>query len=192
MRRHRDQNKKCVFSHREVGTHTGNFAAGLRAAIRQDADVILVGEMRDYETISLAITAAEMGLLVFGTLHTNGAAKTIDRIIDSFPADEQDQARLSLSQSVAGIVSQLLLPKADGKGRRAVLEILIKTPALPNVIREANASMLISIIQSGKKQGMQTMDDALLELVQSGEILAQDAYMKASDKARFEPLLPKE
>ena len=186
------QNKKCVYSHREVGHHTKSFANGLRAAIRQDADVILVGEMRDYETISLAITAAEMGLLVFGTLHTNSAAKTIDRIIDSFPADEQDQARLSLSQSVAGIVSQLLLPTADGKGRRAVVEILIRTPALPNVIREANSAMLVGIIQSGKKLGMQAMDDALMDLVQKGEVTAQDAYMKASEKARFEPLLPNE
>ena len=185
------QNKKSVFSHREVGTHTLSFGAGLRAAIRQDADVILVGEMRDYETISLAITAAEMGLLVFGTLHTNSAAKTIDRIIDSFPADEQDQARLSLSQSVAGIVSQLLLPKASGEGRRAVVEILIRTPALPNIIREANTSMLCSMIQGGKKLGMQSMDDALMELVEEGEVAAQDAYLKASDKGRFEGLLPR-
>jgi twitching motility protein PilT len=185
-------NKDSVFSHREVGTHTGGFAAGLRAAIRQDADVILVGEMRDYETISLAITAAEMGLLVFGTLHTNGAAKTVDRIIDAFPTDEQEQARLSLSDSIAGIVSQLLLPTADGKGRRAVVEILIKTPALPNIIREGNTPMLHSLIQSGKKDGMQAMDDALLRLVESGEILPQDAYLKATDKSRFEPLLPRE
>ena len=185
------QNKQSIFSHREVGTHTGGFAAGLRAAIRQDADVILVGEMRDYETISLAITAAEMGLLVFGTLHTNNAAKTIDRIIDSFPSDEQDQARLSLSDSIAGIVSQLLLPTANGKGRRAVVEILLKTPALPNVIREGNTSMIHSLIQSGKSEGMRSMDDALWDLVESGEILAQDAYLKATDKPRFEGLLPK-
>jgi len=186
------QNKTSVFSHREVGTHTQSFANGLRAAIREDADVVLVGEMRDPETIALAITAAEMGLLVFGTLHTNGAAKTIDRIVDSFPAEEQAQARLSLSESVAGIVSQLLVPTADGKGRRAAIEILVRTPGLPNLIREGNTSMLNSIIQSGKKEGMQRMDDALMALVEAGTVRAKDAYMKATDKSRFEALLPKE
>ena len=185
-------NKKSVFSHREIGTHTRDFGPGLRAAIRQDADVVLVGEMRDYETISLAITAAEMGMLVFGTLHTNNAPKTIDRIIDSFPADAQSQARLSLAESLAGIVAQLLVPSADGQGRRAVNEILIKTRSLPNIIREGNISMLSSYIQGGKKLGMQTMDDALHGLVEAGEIRATDAYMKAADKARFEPLLPPE
>ncbi|MFQ5513212.1 MAG: type IV pilus twitching motility protein PilT [Myxococcota bacterium] len=185
-------NKESVFSHREIGTHTGGFAEGLRAAIRQDADVILVGEMRDYETISLAITAAEMGLLVFGTLHTNNAPKTVDRIIDSFPSEEQDQARLSLSDSIAGIVSQLLLPTADGKGRRAVVEILLHSQALPNVIREGNTPMIHSLIQSGRSEGMQSMDDALFELVEAGEIRPHDAYMKATEKARFEPFLPQE
>ncbi|MCP5043239.1 MAG: type IV pilus twitching motility protein PilT [bacterium] len=186
------QNDKCVFSHREIGTHTKGFGPGLRAAIRQDADVVLVGEMRDYETISLAITAAEMGMLVFGTLHTNSAAKTIDRIIDTFPADEQMQIRTSLAESLAGVVAQLLLPTVDGKGRRAVNEILLKTKALPNIIREANSSMLMSYIQQGKSAGMQLMDDALFDLAKSGEILPNDAYMKAMDKQRFEPLLPKE
>ncbi len=185
-------NKKSVFSHREVGTHTKNFSNGLRAAIREDADVILVGEMRDYETISLAITAAEMGMLVFGTLHTNNAAKTVDRIIDSFPADEQAQARTSLADSLAGVVSQLLLPTADGKGRRAVNEILLKTQALPNLIREGNTPMLNQLIQSGRKEGMQAMDDALFECAKNGEVRPYDAYMKATEKARFEPLLPKE
>jgi twitching motility protein PilT len=186
------QNKTCVFSHREVGTHTQGFAQGLRAAIRQDADVILVGEMRDYETISLAITAAEMGMLVFGTLHTNSASKTIDRIVDSFPSDEQGQARLSLSESIAGIVAQLLLPTADGAGRCAAVEILVKTAALPNVIREGNTSMLMSMIQSGKREGMQAMDDALFDLVERKVVLPQDAYLKATEKARFEALLPTE
>jgi twitching motility protein PilT len=186
------QNKQSVFSHREVGPHTGGFAAALRAAIRQDADVILVGEMRDYETIALAITAAEMGMLVFGTLHTNGAVKTIDRIIDSFPADEQAQIRMSLSESLAGVVSQLLLPTANGKGRCAVNEILFRTPALPNTIREANTSMLNSIIQSGKTLGMQSMDDALFGFVEAGRITPQNAYLKATDKARFESLLPRD
>ncbi len=183
------QNKNSIFSHREIGTHTADFGPGLRAAIRQDADVVLVGEMRDPETISLAMTAAEMGMLVFGTLHTNNAPKTIDRIIDSFPADAQCQARVSLAESLAGVVAQLLLPTADGKGRRAVNEILIKTRALPNLIREGNTSMLSSYIQSGRGEGMQAMDDALFELAESGAITPR-AYMKAIEKQRFEPLLP--
>jgi twitching motility protein PilT len=173
-----------------VGCHTGGFGPALRAAIRQDADVILVGEMRDLETIALAITAAEMGALVFGTLHTNGATKTIDRILDAFPASQQAQARLSLSECLTGIVSQLLIPTADGAGRVAVNEILLRTPGLPNVIREGNTPMLHSIIQSGKKQGMQSMDDALFAHAKEGKILAQDAYQKAADKNRFEALLP--
>lgn len=184
--------KKCVFSQREVGRHTESFAAALRAAIREDADVVLVGEMRDMETISLALTAAEMGTLVFGTLHTNSAAKTIDRLIDAFPSEEQAQARLSLSESLYAIVSQLLLPTADGKGRCAANEILVKTPGLPNIIREGNTPMLFSTIQTGKALGMQTMDDALFGYVKEGRIRAEDAYMKANDKARFEKLLPKE
>jgi twitching motility protein PilT len=177
--------KKSVFSHREVGSHTKGFAPALRSAIRQDADVILVGEMRDCETISLAITAAEMGMLVFGTLHTNGAAKTIDRIIDAFPADQQPQARISLSESLAGVISQLLLPTADGKGRCAAIEILLKTTALPNVIREGNTAMLQQIIQSGKAVGMQSMDDALAALVKEGRVRREDALLRAQDKARL-------
>ncbi|MGH0033606.1 MAG: type IV pilus twitching motility protein PilT [Myxococcota bacterium] len=183
------QNRDCIFSHREVGLHTQGFSPALRSAIRQDADVILVGEMRERETISLAITAAEMGMLVFGTLHTNNAPKTIDRIIDAFPAEEQNMVRLSLSESLAGIVSQLLLPTADGKGRVAVNEILLKTAGLPNVIREGNNSMINSIIQSGKGQGMQAMDDVLFQYAKEGKVTAQDAYMKATEKARFEPLV---
>jgi twitching motility protein PilT len=186
------ESKKCLFSHREVGQHTGGFSPALRAAVRQDADVVLVGEMRDQETIGLAITAAEMGLLVFGTLHTSTAAKSIDRIIDAFPAKEQDQVRISLSESLAAVVSQLLLPTADGKGRIAVNEILLRTPGLPNVIREGNTPMLFSIIQSGKSMGMQAMDDALFGLAKEGRILAQDAYLRATDKQRFESLLAKD
>jgi twitching motility protein PilT len=182
------QHQTATFSHREVGLHTHSFESALRAAIRQDADVILVGEMRERETISLAITAAEMGMLVFGTLHTNNAAKTIDRIIDAFPADEQNMIRLSLSESLAGIVSQLLLRTADGKGRVACNEILLRTPGLPNVIREGNNMMLYSIIQSGKKEGMQAMDDVLLQFAKDGVITGHDAYMKAMDKQRFESL----
>lgn len=183
------QNRESIFSHREVGLHSLGFGPALRSAIRQDADVILVGEMREKETISLAITAAEMGMLVFGTLHTNNAAKTIDRIIDAFPAEEQNMVRLSLSESLAGIVSQLLLPTADGKGRVAANEILLKTPGLPNVIREGNTQMLYSIMQSGKGQGMQAMDDVLFAFAKDGKITAHDAYMKATDKSRFESLL---
>jgi twitching motility protein PilT len=183
------QHQTATFSHREVGLHTLNFGNALRSAIRQDADVILVGEMRERETIALAITAAEMGMLVFATLHTNNAAKTIDRIIDAFPADEQNMIRLSLSESLAGIVSQQLLKTADGKGRIACNEILLRTPGLPNVIREANSQMLNSIIQSGKKEGMQAMDDVLFQYAKDGKITGHDAYMKATDKSRFEALL---
>jgi len=183
------QNQNSLFSHREVGLHSQGFGPALRSAIRQDADVILVGEMREQETISLAITAAEMGMLVFGTLHTNNAGKTIDRIVDAFPAEEQNMVRLSLSESLAGIVSQLLLPTADGSGRVAVNEILLRTSGLPNVIRDGNTQMLYSIIQSGKSQGMQSMDDVLFAFAKEGRITPRDAYMKATDKGRFEPLL---
>jgi twitching motility protein PilT len=183
------QNKLSVFSQREVGEDTESFGAALRAAIRQDADVILVGEMRDLETIALAVTAAEMGALVFGTLHTNGAANTIDRLIDAFPAEEQAQIRTTLAESIVGIVSQLLLKTADGQGRCAVNEILLKTPGLANIVREGNTPMLTSIIQGGKSQGMQLMDDALMSLVDQKRISPREAFMKATNKARFEPLV---
>ncbi|HXU46890.1 MAG TPA: type IV pilus twitching motility protein PilT [Thermoanaerobaculia bacterium] len=186
------KNRRCVFSHRELGRDTESFAAALRSAIRQDADVILVGEMRDLETIALAITAAEMGSLVFGTLHTNGAANTIDRLIDAFPADEQAQVRTTLSESLAAVVSQLLLKTADGRGRVAANEILLKTSGLPNVIREGNTPMIATIIQGGRSQGMQRMDDALLSLVQSKRITPRDAYMKATDKQKFEQMIEDE
>ena len=186
------ENRRSVVSHREVGAHTESFASAVRAAIRQDADVVLVGEMRDRETIQMAITAAEMGLLVFGTLHTNGATRTVDRIIDAFPSSEQNQVRLSLSESLAGVVAQQLLPSADGKGRVAVHEILLRTSGLPNVIREGNTIMLNSIIQSGRAQGMQAMDDALFAAAKAGTVRPYDAYLKAGDKARFEPLLTDE
>ena len=186
------QNKESILSHREVGSHTLGFGPALRASIRQDADVVLVGEMRDMETIALAITAAEMGMLVFGTLHTNSAVKTVDRIVDAFPAEEQNQIRVSLSESLAGVVSQLLLRTADGKGRCAVHEILLKSSGLANVIREGNTPMLNSLIQSGKAQGMQSMDDSLFAAVESGRVRAVDARMKATEKARFDPLVAKE
>ena len=183
------QNKKSILSHREVGAHTNSFAPALRAAVREDADVVLVGEMRDLETISLAVTAAEMGVLVFGTLHTNNAAKTIDRMIDAFPADQQEQVRITLSESIAGILSQLLIPGADGKQRHSAIELLLRTPGLPNVIREGNTPMIYSIIQAGKSAGMQTMDEALLALLKDGKITPQEAYTRAAEKQKFEALL---
>jgi len=182
-------NKRSTLSQREVGVDTKSFANALRSAIRQDPGVILVGEMRDMETISLAITAAEMGVLVFGTLHTNSAPKTIDRVIDAFPTDQQQQVRTMLSESLAAVVSQLLLKTPDGRGRVAVHEILLKTPGLPNVIREGNTPMISSIIQSGKGQGMQSMDDTLFKLATEKRISAEDAFHKANNKARFEPML---
>jgi twitching motility protein PilT len=183
------QSKKSVVTQREIGAHSASFASALKAAIRMDPDVILVGEMRDLETIHLAITAAEMGVLVFGTLHTNSAAKTIDRIIDAFPSDQQEQARTMLAESLAGIVSQLLLRRADQPGRVAATEVLVRTSGLANIIREGNISMLVSIIQSGKKEGMQSMDECLLGLVEDGRVSAKDAFLKAADKTRFEKLL---
>ncbi len=179
-------NRRSVLSQREVGKDVPSFAAALRAAVRQDADVILVGELRDLETIALAIAAAEMGTLVFGTLHTNSAAKTIDRLIDVFPPDEQPQIRSTLAESIAGIVAQQLLPTADGQGRAAAFEILLKTPGLPNLVREGNTPMLISVIQGGSAQGMRLMDDSLLELVKSGRVSPAEAARRAADRATFE------
>lgn len=179
-------NKMCMITHREVGTHTDSFASALRATTRQDADVVLVGEMRDLETISLALSAAAMGTLVYGTLHTNSAAKTIDRIIDVFPAEQQEQVRTMLSESLKGIVAQQLLRKKGGKGRVAVNEILLGSAAVSNLIREGKIEGLINVIQSGKKEGMQAMDEALESLIKSNTIDGVDAYMKAIDKRRFE------
>ena len=183
-------NKRSTISQREVGTDTESFAAALRAAIRQDPNVILVGEMRDFETISLAITAAEMGVLVFGTLHTNSASKTIDRVIDVFPTDQQRQVRSMLASSLAAVASQLLLRTADGKGRVAAIELLLRTSGLANVIREGNTTMIQSIIQGGRGEGMQSMDDALYALAQAGRISGEDAWLKASNKKRFEGFTP--
>ena len=178
-------NKKCVLSQREVSHDTLSFADALKATIRQDADVILVGEMRDRETIELAITAAEMGTLVFGTLHTNGATKTIDRLIDAFPASQQSQIRTTLADSICAIVSQLLLPTSDGQGRCAAYEIMLRTNSLPNIIREGNTTMLTSVIQSGINDGMCAMDDSLEALLRKGQITGAAAMAKAKDKSRF-------
>jgi len=183
------RNKRSRLSQREVGSDTESFSGALRAAIRQDADVIMVGEMRDLDTIALALTAAEMGALVFGTMHTNGAANTIDRLIDAFPAEEQAQIRTTLSESLAAVVSQQLLRTADGRGRCAVVEILLKTPALPNVIREGNTAMIQTIMQGGRALGMVMLDDALAARVEAKQVTPRDAYLKANNKARFESLI---
>lgn len=174
------QRNKCVINQREVGTDTGSFAAGLRAALRQDPDVILVGEMRDLETISTAITAAETGHLVFGTLHTKGAANTIDRIIDVFPANQQAQVRIQLADVIECAIGQTLLPKIGG-GRRAVFEIMVATSAVRSLIRQNKTFQIISSMQTGKRQGMQLLDDALIELVRSGQVTADAAAAAAND-----------
>jgi len=180
------ENQKSILTQREIGLHADSFAKALRAALREDPDVILVGEMRDLETISLAITCAETGLLVFGTLHTNSAPKTMDRIIDVFPVDQQEQIRVMLSDSLKGIVAQQLIKTADGKGRVAATEILVGIPSLGNIIREGKTHMIPSLMQTGKKYGMQTMDDCLLNLLNQQKITPLDAYDKAIDKATFE------
>ena len=167
--------KGCHITQREVHTHTRSFSAALRGALREDPDVIVVGEMRDLETISLAITAAETGHLVLGTLHTGNASRTLDRLLDVFPVEQQEQIRIMVSESLRGIISQQLVPRADGKGRILALETLTNTPAVANVIREAKTYMLPGIIQTGKKQGMQLMDDALAALRDHGVITAEEA-----------------
>jgi len=174
--------KGCHITQREVHTHTRSFAAALRGALREDPDVIMVGEMRDLETISLAITAAETGHLVLGTLHTGNASRTLDRLLDVFPPDQQEQIRIMVSESLRGVISQQLIPRADGKGRVLALEILTNTPAVANVIREAKTYMLPGIIQTGKKQGMQLMDDALVDLAGRGLISSEEAYARSEQK----------
>jgi len=180
---HRSQG--CVVNHREVGTHTKSFAAALRGALREDPDIILVGEMRDLETISLALEAASTGHLVFGTLHTQSAAKTVDRVIDVFPANQQAQIRTTLSESLRAVVAQNLFKRIDKKGRCAALEILVCVPAVGNLIRESKTFQIPSTIQTGKKFGMQSLDDAILELLQKGWVSAEEAYTKAVEKSRF-------
>jgi twitching motility protein PilT len=174
--------KGCHITQREVHTHTRSFTVALRGALREDPDVIMVGEMRDLETISLAITAAETGHLVLGTLHTGNASRTLDRLLDVFPPDQQEQIRIMVSESLRGVISQQLIPRADGQGRVLALEILTNTPAVANVIREAKTFMLPGIIQTGKKQGMQLMDDALVDLCRRGLITAEEARARAEQK----------
>ena len=179
------KNKKCLVNQREIGTNTRSFANALRAALREDPDVILVGEMRDQETIELGITAAETGHLVFGTLHTNSAPKTVDRIIDVFPADQQEQIRAMLAESLKGVIAQVLLRTKDGKGRRAAWEIMVGTSAIGNLVRENKVHQIPSIIQTGKKDGMQLLDQHILEYLMSGVITPEEAYMKSNNKQAF-------
>ena len=176
----------CLMSQREIGEHTDSFADALHSALREDPDVILVGEMRDLETISIAVTAAEMGILVMGTLHTNGAGQTVDRIINSFPADKQAHIRTMISTSLRGIVSQQLLPTKDKKSRVAALEVLINTSAVANLIRQGKLDQLETAMQSGGAMGMQTMDSALMKLVERAEVSGKEAYLQASHKSKFE------
>ncbi|MBI4964006.1 MAG: type IV pilus twitching motility protein PilT [Desulfomonile tiedjei] len=178
-------NRMSLITQREIGTHAKSFADALRVASREDPNIILVGEMRDLETISLALTCAELGILVFGTLHTNSAAKTIDRIINAFPANQQNQIRSMLSESLKGVMAQQLLKTSDGKGRCAAVEILISSPAVGNLIRESKLSQVASIIQTGTSEGMQSMDQALQQLVDQRRITPEEAYWKAIDKSAF-------
>ncbi len=179
------QSKKCVINQREVGPHTLSFSNALRSALREDPDVILVGEMRDLETIRLALTAAETGHLVFGTLHTSSAAKTIDRIVDVFPAAEKEMVRSMLSESIRAVISQTLLKTKDGTGRVAAHEIMIGTPAIRNLIRENKIAQMYSSIQTGQNVGMQTLDQCLQDLVKRNMISVGEARMRAANKDMF-------
>lgn len=180
---------KAVVNHREVGIHTRSFAAALRGALREDPDIIMVGEMRDLETISLAIEASATGHLVFGTLHTISAAKTVDRVIEVFPVNQQEQIRNTLADGIRAVISQGLFKKMGKKGRVAALEIMIANPAVRNLIREGKTYQIPSMIQTGKKYGMQSLDDAIMDLTVKKVISPDDAYSKAVDKAKFLPLM---
>ena len=186
------RNKKSIITQREVPEHANSFPTGLKAALREDADIVLVGEMRDLETIALALTAAETGLLVFGTLHTNNARKTVDRMIDVFPSDQQSQVRTMLAASLRGVIAQILMKRQDGSGRVAVNEILMVNGAVSAIIREGATQKLQDAIVGGKSQGMQFMDDAIWEQLLAGVVSPNEAYMKAIDKSRFQPFLPPE
>jgi twitching motility protein PilT len=180
------ENKLSLLNQRQIGEHSESFATALRAALREDPDVILLGEMRDLETISLAMTAAETGHLVFGTLHTNSASKTIDRIVDAFPTDGQEQIRTMLSESLKGVVCQQLLKSAEGKGRIAAMEIMVGTPAIANLIREGKTFQIPSIIQTAKKDGMQLMDQNILDLMKMKRVTPEEAYRCSLEKKMFE------
>ncbi len=184
---HRSQ--QCLVNHREVGVHTKSFASALRGALREDPDVILVGEMRDLETIDLALTAAATGHLVFGTLHTPSAPKTIDRIIDVFPANQQNQIRASLAESLKGVVSQNLFRRIDKPGRLAALEVLVVDTPIANLIREAKTHQIPGMMQVGKKKGNQPLDDAIMDLLRQAKIAPEEAYEKSIDKKKFRVFL---
>src|SRR5215470_4882900 len=177
--------KSCLVSQREIGVHSNTFAAALHSALREDPDVILVGELRDLETMSIAVTAAEMGILVMGTLHTNGAAQTVDRMVNVFPSDKQSHVRTMLSTSLRGVVSQQLLQKADKNGRVAALEILVNTPAVSNLIRQGKLDQLETTMQAGGQFGMRTMDTAIEQLLKDRMITGKEAYKKGISKAKF-------
>src|SRR6185436_10171340 len=177
----------CLVQHREVGLHTKTFSAALKGALREDPDIILVGEMRDLETIELALTAAATGHLVFGTLHTPSAAKTIDRVIDVFPAGQQNQIRNTLSESLKAVIAQNLFKRIDVKGRVCALEILVVTPAIANLVREAKTFQIPGMLQVGRKYGMQTLDDSIMDLMNKRQISPEDAYSRCLDKNKFRP-----
>jgi twitching motility protein PilT len=179
----------CHVTQREIHTHTNSFATALRGSLREDPDVIMVGEMRDLETISLAITASETGHLVLGTLHTGNAARTLDRVLDVFPTDQRDQIRIMVSESLRGIISQQLIPTADGRGRALAVEILMNNPAVGNLIREGRTFMLPGVIQTGRRQGMILMDDSIAELFHAGIISAEEAFYRCENKTSMRGVL---
>jgi twitching motility protein PilT len=178
--------KRCLISQREIGIHSPSFAAALRSALREDPDVILVGEMRDLETVSIAVTAAEMGILVMGTLHTNGAGQTVDRIVNAFPTDKQSHVRTMLSTSLRGVISQQLVARKGEPGLVAALEVMVNTPAVSNLIRQGKLEQLETAIQGGARIGMRTMDSALKDLLDQGRITGRTAYESALERRRFE------
>jgi len=183
------ESRSCLVNHREVGIHTKSFAAALRGALREDPDIIMVGELRDLETIELALTAASTGHLVFGTLHTPSAAKTVDRIIDVFPAEQQNKIRATLSEGLKGVVAQNLFRRIDKKGRVAALEILVFTTAIANLVREGKTHQIPGMIQVGKKLGNQPLDDAIMEHLRMKRVATEEAYDKCLDKKKFRPFL---
>ncbi len=183
------ESKSCIINHREVGLHTKSFSAALKGALREDPDIILVGEMRDLETISLAVEASATGHLVFATLHTTSAPKTVDRVIEVFPASEQAQIRSTLADGIRAVIAQVLFKRVDKKDRCVALEIMIANPAVRNLIRESKTHQIPSMIQTGRKYGMQLLDDAIMELLDKGWISADEAYTKANDKGKFRPFL---
>ena len=180
--------KQCLISQREIGVHAQSFSSALLSALREDPDVILVGELRDLETMSIAVTAAEMGILVMGTLHTNGAAATVDRMVNVFPSDKQSHVRTMLSTSLRGVVSQQLLQRADKQGRVAALEILVNTPAAANLIRQGKLDQLENVMQAGAQFGMRPMDAAIQQLLDQRQVTGKEAYKKAINKLKFEDL----